>query len=73
MRQAGQISGRVFTEVMRQAWAHEKDLAAFLDYRFKVQGCEASAYVPVVAGGEVRRAQPSPINHSTNTNYRTQE
>ena len=51
MRTAGQISGRVFTEAMRRAWTHEKDLAAFMDYRFRVQGCETSAYVPVVAGG----------------------
>ena len=54
MRKAGQISGRVFTEAMKQAWTSEKDLGAFLDYRFKQQGCEISAYVPVVAGGKVR-------------------
>jgi len=73
MRKAGQISGRVFTEAMRHAWTHEKDLAAFLDYRFKVQGCEASAYIPVVAGGEVLLAQPSPIEYSTNIIHRTRE
>ncbi|MCJ1461597.1 hypothetical protein MMC07_000194 [Pseudocyphellaria aurata] len=52
MRKAGQISGRAFTEAMRQAWTTEKDLAAFLDYKFKQRGCDHSAYVPVVAGGQ---------------------
>ena len=36
---------------MRQTWTQEKDLAGFMDYRFRTQGCESSAYVPVVAGG----------------------
>ena len=59
MRRAGQASGRAFTEAMRQSWTKEKNLAAFLDYRFKIQGCDTSAYVPVVAGGQVRvRGQP---------------
>lgn len=53
MRKAGQISGRVFTEAMRRKWTAEKDLGAFLDYRFRQNGCDGSAYVPVVAGGEV--------------------
>ena len=39
---------------MRQEWAKEKDLAAYLDYKFRINGCEGSAYVPVVAGGRVR-------------------
>ena len=54
MRQAGQTSGRVFTDAMRQAWAKEKDLAAYFDYKFRASGCEGSAYIPVVAGGQVR-------------------
>lgn len=53
MRQAGQASGRAFTEAMRQAWTSERDLAAFLEYKLKKNGCDASAYVPVVAGGQV--------------------
>jgi len=53
MRQAGRGSGRAFTEAMRSAWKSEKDLAAFLEYTFKRNGCDASAYVPVVAGGQV--------------------
>ncbi|KAL8781022.1 MAG: hypothetical protein Q9213_006199 [Squamulea squamosa] len=52
MRKAGQASGRAFTEAMRQAWATEKDLTAFLEYNFKRNGCDTSAYVPVVAGGK---------------------
>ncbi|MCJ1364494.1 hypothetical protein MMC16_003605 [Acarospora aff. strigata] len=52
MRRAGKASGRAFTEAMRQTWTTEKDLAAFLDYQFKVKGCDCSAYVPVIAGGE---------------------
>ncbi|KAL9629399.1 MAG: hypothetical protein Q9204_005292 [Flavoplaca sp. TL-2023a] len=52
MRRAGQASGRAFTEAMRQAWAAEKDLTAFLEYKFKRNGCDTSAYVPVVAGGK---------------------
>ncbi len=73
MRKAGQVSGRVFTEAMRQAWTHEKDLAAFLDCRFKNQGCETSAYVPVVAGGEVQLAHSSSIARITNKNPRMQK
>lgn len=53
MRKAGKASGRAFTEAMRQTWKSEKDLAAFLDYQFKSNGCDCSAYVPVIAGGEV--------------------
>lgn len=53
MRKAGQISGRVFTEAMRRRWTTEKDLGAFLDYKFRQSGCDGSAYVPVVAGGDV--------------------
>ncbi|KAL9603796.1 MAG: hypothetical protein Q9219_000905 [cf. Caloplaca sp. 3 TL-2023] len=53
MRKAGRASGRAFTQAMRQAWTMEKDLNAFLEYNFKRNGCDASAYVPVVAGGKV--------------------
>lgn len=53
MRLAGQASGRAFTESMRQHFSKEKDLSAFLQYQFKVQGCDCSAFVPVVAGGRV--------------------
>jgi intermediate cleaving peptidase 55 len=53
MRIAGQASGRAMTEAMRRKFTGEKDLAAFLDYDFKMRGCDYSAYVPVVAGGDV--------------------
>ena len=53
MRKTGQASGRAFTDAMRQVWRKEKDLAAFLDYQFKTQECDGSAYIPVVAGGQV--------------------
>ncbi|KAL8866863.1 MAG: hypothetical protein Q9174_006032 [Haloplaca sp. 1 TL-2023] len=53
MRIAGKASGRAFTEAMRcNSWTKEKDLAAFLEYKFKRNGCDTSAYVPVVAGGK---------------------
>lgn len=53
MRKAGKISGRAFNMAMQNRFAKEKDLWAFLEYQFRVGGCENSAYVPVVAGGEV--------------------
>ncbi|KAI9759593.1 MAG: hypothetical protein M4579_002259 [Chaenotheca gracillima] len=52
MRRAGQASGRAFTNAMRRQFMGEKELAAYLDYQFKMEGCDGSAYVPVVAGGE---------------------
>lgn len=52
MRRAGQISGRAITDAMRRQWTREKDLHAFLDYQFTLNGCEGSAYIPVIAGGE---------------------
>ena len=51
MRTAGRASGRAFTEAMRHQWHEEKNLAAFFDYKFKTNGCDACAYLPVVAGG----------------------
>ena len=36
---------------MRRSWTREKDLAAYLDYEFKNQGCDGAAYMPVIAGG----------------------
>lgn len=53
MRFAGQASGRAFTDSMRQAWTRERDLAAHLEYKFRMNDCDGSAYVPVVAGGQV--------------------
>ena len=58
MRKAGQASGRAYTDAMRQPWGKEKDLAAYLDYQFRMRGCDSSAYIPVVAGGQVRIILP---------------
>lgn len=52
MRLAGQMSGRAITEAMRRGWTKEKELHAFLDYQFIMNGCDGPAYIPVVAGGE---------------------
>lgn len=52
MRKAGQASGRAYTDAMRRAWEKEKGLAAYLDYQFRRRGCDCSAYIPVVAGGQ---------------------
>lgn len=54
LRRLGQASGRAFTESMRQTFDREKDLCSFLEYQFKVNGADGSAFVPVVAGGQVR-------------------
>lgn len=55
MRKAGQMSGRAFTKAMTRGFTQEKDLNAFLEYQFKAHGCESTAFVPVVAGGRVRK------------------
>ena len=52
MRQAGRASGRAHTEAMRQAWTREKQLDAYLRHRFIANGCDTSAFEPVVAGGK---------------------
>lgn len=51
LRKAGQASSRAFTAAMRQRWETERELETFMEYTFKVNGCDDSAYVPVVAGG----------------------
>jgi len=51
MRKAGQISGRAFTEAMKNRFDTEKELWAFLSFWFKMHGLDGEAYVPVVAGG----------------------
>lgn len=61
MRKAGQASGRAFTDAMRQGWTKERDLAAYLEYKFRVNDCDGSAYVPVVAGGQVIGVFPSSL------------
>ena len=51
MRRAGRASGRAHTEAMKQAWTREKQLDAYLRYRFIANGCDTGAFEPVVAGG----------------------
>jgi intermediate cleaving peptidase 55 len=52
MRWAGRLSGRAITAAMKEEFDTEKDLWAFLEYKFKTAGCDGPAYVPVVAGGQ---------------------
>lgn len=59
LRQLGQASGRAFTESMRQSFSMEKDLCSFLEYQFKMNGAVTSAFVPVVAGGQVSHESSS--------------
>ncbi|KAG0127546.1 peptidase M24, structural domain-containing protein, partial [Tuber indicum] len=54
MRKAGQISGRAFNKAIatKERFTMERDLWAFLEYKFRMGGCEKEAYVPVIAGGQ---------------------
>ncbi len=52
MRKAGKASGRAHTDAMRRTWTQERQLDAYLRYRFVSHGCESSAFEPVVAGGK---------------------
>jgi len=52
MLSAGRISGRALTNAMCTKWKTEKELNAFLDYQFKIGGCDTTAYIPVIAGGK---------------------
>ena len=53
MRETGKKSGRAYNRAFMREWKSEHELAAYLEYWFKRNGCEKSAYVPVVAGGKV--------------------
>ena len=53
MRKAGRFSGNTFTDLMSMKTKSESDVATILEYRLRMQGCDRSAYVPVIAGGEV--------------------
>ncbi|KAG6186241.1 hypothetical protein E4U36_000783 [Claviceps purpurea] len=65
MRKAGQISGRAITDAMRRGWTKEKDLHAFLDYQFIINGCDGPAYIPVVAGGDRANCIHYTVNNNT--------
>lgn len=52
MHAAAQASGRAHTEALRHAFTGERELDAYLRYRFVTHGCDQIAYEPVVAGGK---------------------
>ena len=52
MRLAGKISGRAYNQAYAKRFKSEKGLHSFLEYKFINGGCDKSAYVPVVAGGD---------------------
>ncbi len=54
MRQAAEISAAAQVELMRQCrpGMHEYELAALFAYQCELQGAQALAYPPIVAGGE---------------------
>lgn len=52
MMQAGRASGKAHTEALHQAFVTEKELDAYLRYKFVSHGCDTVAYEPVVAGGK---------------------
>lgn len=52
MRQASEISASAYNKAYGERFASEKALHAYLDYEFKLGGCEMPAYLPVVAGGK---------------------
>jgi intermediate cleaving peptidase 55 len=51
MRYAGQVAGRAHTNVMRQHWESEKQLALAFKMAVLNSKCEDESYIPVVAGG----------------------
>jgi len=59
MREAGRISGNAINEVIRRGLRSEREIEATLAWLFRMGGCDESAYVPVVAGGQVR-PRPTP-------------
>lgn len=52
MHRAGKASGKAHTEALRSRFSGERELDAFLRYRFTMEGCDQIAYEPVVAGGK---------------------
>lgn len=67
LRLLGQASGRAFTDSMRKSFETEKELSSFLEYQFKVNGCDGSAFVPVVAGGKVSTMSPYGLKPDINS------
>lgn len=52
MHRVGRMSGKAHTDAMRQSFTGERDLDAYLRYKFITNGCDQIAYEPVVAGGK---------------------
>lgn len=52
MRLAAEMSSAVYNKAYGTQFASEAQLQAFLDYEFRMHGCDDSAYLPVVAGGQ---------------------
>lgn len=51
LRRACEISALAFNQAYTMPFASEHDLHAFLEFEFRVGGCESEAYLAVVAGG----------------------
>ncbi|KAK9479644.1 peptidase M24, structural domain-containing protein [Lipomyces japonicus] len=52
MISAGKISSHAINKAYGVRFQKEAELNAFLDYQFKIGGCENIAYIPVIAGGK---------------------
>ena len=51
MREAGRASGKAHTDALRRSFTGERELDAYLRFKFVSYGCDQIAYEPVVAGG----------------------
>lgn len=51
LRIAAELSSAAYNKAYATGFRTEGQLQAFLDYEFRMAGCEESAYLPVVAGG----------------------
>ncbi|ODQ63238.1 hypothetical protein NADFUDRAFT_62710 [Nadsonia fulvescens var. elongata DSM 6958] len=52
MRRAANASAEAYNEAYKMQFTKEHDLYAFLDYKFRINGCDKCAYIPVIAAGE---------------------
>lgn len=51
LRYAAELSSIAYNKAYGTEFKTEGQLHAFLDYEFKISGCDEPAYIPVVAGG----------------------
>lgn len=63
IRECGRISGRSYNEAMTKKIQSEKNLQAYLEYKFISNGLDSSGYIPVVAGGSNALAIHYTINN----------